>query len=143
MQYSKSGLSLTEQFEGCRFTAYLDSGGIPTIGYGHTHDVSIRDTCSQEQADLWLQEDIQNSVHEVNRLVKVQLTQGEFDALVDFVFNCGSGNFARSTLLVDLNAGNYAAAALQFDAWDKCDGSIVAGLLRRRQAETGEFKNGE
>lgn len=139
MQYSQSGLSLTEQFEGCRLTAYLDSGCVPTIGYGHTNGVMIGNTCTQFQAEQWLMEDIQRSITDVNQLVTVQLNQGEFDALVDFDFNIGRGNLARSTLLVDLNAGNFSAAAAQFQVWDKCDGTVLAGLLRRRLAESAEF----
>ena len=68
----------------------------------------------------------------VNTMVKLPLTQCEFDALVDFVFNLGPGNFARSTLLTALNAGDFARAAAQFECWDRAGGIVVAGLLRRR-----------
>ncbi|WP_223164448.1 lysozyme [Massilia rubra] len=139
MQYSTTGLALTEQFEGCKLTAYRDSGGVWTNGYGNTHGVVPGSTITQQQAVADLQKNIQTSVNDVNLLVSVQLTQGEFDALVDFDFNLGRGNLQKSTLLTDLNAGNFAAAAEQFDKWDRCNGTVLAGLLRRRDAETKEF----
>ena len=139
MIYSKSGLELTEQFEGCRLTAYRDQGGVLTIGYGHTHGVQEGDTCTQEQAEAGLASDIAWASLAVNRLVSVPLNQAEYDALTDFVFNVGSGNFSTSTLLAKLNAGDFIGAAAEFDRWDKAGGQVVAGLLRRRQAETDEF----
>jgi lysozyme len=137
LQYT--GQALTEQFEGCSLTAYQDSAGIWTLGFGHTGGVTQGMTCTQAQAEAWLLEDIQWAVTVVNNLVTVQLTQGEFDALVDFVFNVGSGNFASSTMLRMLNASNFAGAAGQFARWDLAGGQVVAGLLRRRVAEEGEF----
>jgi len=142
MIYSKSGEQLTEQFESCKLVAYLDSKGVPTIGYGHTQGVQLGDTCTQDQADQWLLEDIAWAVAVVNQYVTIELTQGEFDALVDFVFNVGSGNFHGSTLLKLLNQGDFTGAANEFERWDKSGGQIIAGLLRRRQAEEGEFNNG-
>lgn len=139
MQYSGSGLSLTEQFEGCRLTAYQDSGGVWTNGYGNTHGVVPHATITQAQAVADLKANIQTSVNDINRLVNVQLTQAEFDALVDFDFNLGSKQLATSTLLSLLNAGNFTGAAAEFDKWDHCGGVVLAGLLRRRQAETAEF----
>jgi lysozyme len=134
-----TGQKLTEQFEGCELTAYQDSGGVLTIGYGHTEGVTQGMTCTQEQADAWLLGDVQWAVSVVQGAVTVALTQNEFNASVDFVFNVGSANFQSSTLLKDLNAGDYALAALQFERWDLAGGQVVAGLLRRRQAEENEF----
>ena len=139
MEYSGNGLHLTEQFEGCKLKAYKDSGGVWTCGYGHTDGVGPSTVCTLALAEQWLQEDIQSAVNTVNHLVKVTLTQGEFDALVDFVFNEGAGHFESSTMLDLLNAGSYQAAAGQFERWDMCAGQVVAGLLRRRQAEKTEF----
>lgn len=139
MQYSGTGLSLTEKFEGCKRTAYQDSGGVWTNGYGNTHGVVPHSTITREQAVASLKDNIQTSVNDINRLVKVQLTQDEFDALVDFDFNLGSKQLAESTLLSLLNAGNFTGAAAEFDKWDHCGGAVLAGLLRRRQAETAEF----
>ena len=141
MNYLKSSLKLTEDFEGCRLAAYRDGNGVLTIGYGHTSNVNEGDTCTQEQAEVWLAFDVAWAATTVNKLVKVVLNQEEFDSLVDFVFNCGSGNFASSTLLKDLNARNFADVAEQFERWDKCDGTVCAGLLRRRAAEAAEFNS--
>lgn len=139
---SYTGVALTEVFEGLSLVAYQDSRGVWTIGYGHTAGVTEGMTCTQQQAEDWLIADVQWAVSVVQNDVTVSLTQNEFDALVDFVFNVGSGNFESSTLLADLNAGNYAASADQFQRWDLAGGQVVAGLLRRRIAEENEF-NGQ
>jgi lysozyme len=143
MDYSESGYLLTKSFEQCRLGAYPDpgTGGAPwTIGWGHTKDVQEGDVCTWDQANLWLHEDVREAVATVNNLVNIELTQGEFDALVDFVYNVGTGNFASSTLLRDINAGDLAAAALDFEKWDHAGGKVMAGLLRRRQAEEVVFE---
>lgn len=139
MTYSKNGLALTEGFEGCRLQAYQDSKGVWTIGYGHTRGVTPTLTCSQADAERWLASDIAWAASEVNRAVKVPMSQAEFDALVDFVFNCGSGNFDHSTLLYLLNHGDHVKAAAEFEKWDKCGGVPLPGLLRRRKAEAALF----
>lgn len=143
LTYGGKGLSLTEQYEGCRLTAYQDQVGVWTIGYGHTGpEVLAGMTITPAQAEAYLAADVQTAAACVNRAVTVTLTQDEFDALVDFVFNLGSGSFESSTLLQLLNAGNIAAAAEQFNRWDRAGGAVVAGLLRRRQAETALFNQG-
>lgn len=141
MRYSDNGLKLTEQFEGYASVPYQDENGIWTNGYGNTHGVVPGHIIGHTQALSDLRANIQNSVNDVNSLVTVQLTQGEFDALVDFDFNLGRGRLGKSTLLLDLNRGDYQAAANQFEKWDQCDGKVVAGLLRRRIAEEKEFKS--
>ena len=140
MNYSDAGLDLTEESEGCRLIAYQDSVGVWSIGYGHTRGVVAGMTCTQAQAEAWLREDILSAIADVNRLVKVPLTQGEFDALVDFDFNLGGGALRGSTLLRLLNGGDHAGAAEQFERWDRAGGHVLAGLLRRRLAEEAEFK---
>ena len=115
MQYSKVGLALTERFEGCRREAYQDSGGVWTIGYGHTGpDVHEGMTCTDQQAMAWLILDTHEAQDAVNELVNIQLNQPEFDALVDFVYNVGREAFARSTMLRLLNGGDIRTAAGQF-----------------------------
>jgi len=141
LSYSKSGLALTEQFEGLSLTAYQDSVGKWTIGYGHTGpDVYPGLTITQMEAESLLLNDLASAAASVNRLVTVALSQNEFDALVDFVFNLGTANFASSTLLKDLNAGNFAAAAEEFQKWDHAGGRVLAGLLQRRLAEANLFQ---
>ncbi|MGX6999928.1 lysozyme [Caballeronia sp. KNU42] len=142
MQYSQEGLSLTESFEGCNLTAYQDSVGVWTIGYGHTQGVAQGMTCTQTQAEQWLLADVANAEAAVNRLVHIAMSQEEFDALVDFTFNLGIGNFAGSTLLRLLNVRDIAGAANEFEKWDLAGGVVVAGLLRRRQAEQALFSLG-
>ena len=141
LTYSKDGLAITEQFEGCRLVAYQDQVGVWTIGYGHTGSgVASGLTITQDQAIDLLASDVAASAAYVNAAVTVELQQNEFDALVDFVFNLGRGAFAGSTLLKNLNAGQFDAAATQFDLWDHAGGQVVAGLLRRRQAEQAMFQ---
>lgn len=143
MKYSLKGIQLTETFEaddGPKLVAYLDQVGRPTIGYGHTAGVKLGDCCTKEQAEAMLHADIAWAETFVNHIVTQILTQGEFDALVDFTFNLGSGNFQSSTLLKLVNEGDFKDAAEQFEQWDHAGGKVVAGLLRRRQAEEKEFK---
>jgi lysozyme len=141
--YSGDGLALTEQFEGCKLAAYQDVKGVWTIGYGHTGpDVVPGMTITQAQAQTLLASDVSSAAACVNNVVTVQLEQDEFDALVDFAFNAGKGAFEGSTMLRALNAGDFAGAAAQFDLWDHAGAAVVAGLLRRRQAETALFTTG-
>ena len=142
--YSNYGNTLTKGFEQCRLVAYWDAfGKVWTIGWGHTGGVYEGMTCTQAQADAWLASDEQSAVNTVNDEVEVILTQHEFDALVDFVFNDGGGNFRSSTMLTMLNAGNYAGAADQLLLWDHSGGQVLAGLLKRRTEERNEFNKGD
>lgn len=139
--YSNNGLALTKRFEGCRLTAYKDSVGVLTIGYGSTGaHVTTGMALTQAQADTLLLRDIARFETGVNKLVTFShLTQNQFDALVDFAFNLGLGNLASSTLLKCVNAGNLSQAADEFLRWDKAGGKVFAGLTRRRQAERSLF----
>ena len=139
MNYSDAGLKFTESFEGCRLESYLDQAGIPTIGYGHTSGVGMGDRCTLEQAEKWLRVDIKEAEDAVNRLVKVALTQNQYDALVDFTFNLGAGNLGKSTLLRLLNKGQYNDASQEFKNWNRAGGFVRAGLARRRLAEKELF----
>lgn len=144
MKYSLKGLQLTEDFEadgGPKLVSYQDSVGRWTIGWGHTAGVKPGDCCTREQADAMLHADIAWAEAFVNKIVTRILTQGEFDALVDFTFNLGSGNFQSSTLLKLVDAGDMEDAAKQFEQWDHAGGKVVAGLLRRRQSEKQEFQS--
>jgi lysozyme len=137
MQLSAAGLELVEISEGFRSKTYFDMAGFPTIGYGHRlepHE-SFPDGVTETEAEVILRWDVRQAELEVARLVKVSLTQGQFDALVDFVFNLGSSRLASSTLLLDLNAGRYDAAAAELLRWDHTGYHEVAALKARRQAE--------
>jgi lysozyme len=85
--------------------------------------------------------DLQSAENMVNHYVIVDLTQGQYDALVDFAVNLGVNAEKGSTLLKLVNAGDMDAAAEQFQLWDHASGQVVAGLLRRRLAEKEEFTN--
>lgn len=143
MQVSPAGVALTKAMEGCSLSAYPDpaSGGAPfTCGYGHTgSDVKPGMTITQAQADAWLECDLARAAQVVNSLVHVYLNQNQFDALCDFVFNVGAGNFRSSTLLRLVNAGNFPAAADQFSRWTQAAGKTMPGLVRRRAAERALF----
>lgn len=139
-EYTDSDLDWTENFEGCRLSAYQDQVGVWTIGVGHTHGVHQGDTCTQDQAMQWMREDIQSVVDAINRDLAIEITQPEFSALVDFAFNLGISALEHSTLWRLLNAGDFAGARAQFPLWDHAGGKVVAGLLKRRLAEQAIFK---
>lgn len=138
-QIGQLGLALLKSFEQCRLTAYLDGGGVPTIGWGHTRGVNAGDTCTQAQADQWLVEDLVPAQGAVNHYVTAPINQNQFDALVCLAFNIGSGNFTSSTLLKYLNLQKYSLADSEFLKWNKVHGVIIAGLVRRRRAERELF----
>lgn len=137
MQLSASGLELIKRSEGFRSKTYFDMAGFPTIGFGHRLDPheSFPEGVCEAEAEVILRWDVRKAEQEVTRLVKAPLKQGQFDALVDFVFNLGSGRLASSTLLLDLNAGKYEAAGAELLRWDHADGHEVGALKARRQAE--------
>lgn len=139
---SDKGIDLIKRFEGCRLKAYPDpaTGGEPwTIGWGHTKGVKRGDTCTQEQADAWLQEEATEFSIQVLKLVKVRITQNQLDALTSFAYNVGIGALAKSTLLRLLNEGKTQEAADQFSRWNKAAGKVMAGLSTRREAERRLF----
>ena len=135
MRISEKGINLIKKFEGLRLEAYLDSVDIPTIGYGHTRGIKLGQTITQEQADAFLEEDIHEFELAIQRLVHVNLTQNQFDALVSFTFNLGIGSLKQSTLLKKLNAGDITGAANEFNRWTYAGGKKLTGLVKRRSAE--------
>ncbi|BBK16947.1 MULTISPECIES: lysozyme [Enterobacteriaceae] len=144
MQTSEKGIALIKEFEGCKLTAYRDSVGVWTIGYGWTQPVDGKPiragmTIKQETAERLLKTGLVSYESDVSRLVKVGLTQGQFDALVSFTYNLGARSLSTSTLLRKLNAGDYAGAADEFLRWNKAGGKVLNGLTRRREAERALF----
>jgi lysozyme len=137
MHLSQEGLELIKKSEGFRDHVYLDVAGFPTIGYGHLVKPfeSFPSGIDEQTAAGILATDVEVAEQAVALVVKVALTQGQFDALVDFCFNLGAGRLATSTLLRELNAGHHDAAAQQLLAWDHAGGAVVAGLRVRREAE--------
>ena len=143
MELSADGLTLLKRSEGFRNRVYLDVAGIPTIGYGHRllYSQSFPEGIEEAQAAEILVQDVRDAEKSVLQLVKVPLRQGQFDALVDFVFNLGAGRLATSSLLKYLNAGGYEAAVEQLLLWDHAGARQNAGLKARREAEASLWRN--
>jgi len=130
-----SAAALVKAFENCRLQAYQDLGLIWTIGWGHTNGVYPGQTCTQSQADAWLDQDLQIASYELLQYSPGPFAPGAQDALIDFVFNLGIGNYRLSTLRQLVDAQQWAAVKTELLKWDHVGGVVVPGLLRRRQAE--------
>ncbi|MGD0293348.1 MAG: lysozyme [Terracidiphilus sp.] len=143
MKFSAAGMELLKRSEGYRNRVYLDVAGLPTIGYGHRllHSDSFPNGIDEPQATNLLACDVRDAEQAVQRMVKVPLTQGQFDALVDFTYNLGATRLAASTLLKSLNAGRYDDAAEQLLRWDHAGGQEYAALKTRREAEVELWQN--
>ena len=132
-------------WEGFRASPYQDAAGVWTIGYGSIHDAlgnRVADhtlVITEPEARQLLARDMKSAAAAVAHEVRDVLTLNQAVALEDFVYNLGAGNLASSTLLADINAGNYEAAATEFDKWDHAGGKELAGLFRRRDAERQRF----
>ena len=137
MRLSAAGLELIKKAEGFRGSRYVDCAGFATIGYGHRllPGELFESGMEEAKAAEILADDVRSAEKTVERLVKVRLTQGQFGALVDFVFNLGGERLAGSTLLKELNAGRYEEAGRQLMLWDRASGRENAGLKARRKAE--------
>jgi len=154
MKTSSNGVQVMHYFERCKLKAYPDPGsadGHPwTVGWGDTGPDVKPGTCiSQEEADSRFARRLSREFEPgVMSLSKVPLTQGQFDALVCFAYNVGldidadtkAEGLGDSTLLRMVNAGDFAGAAGQFQAWNKNDGKVMLGLRRRRAAERALFQ---
>lgn len=143
-------LEHVKRWEGLKLVAYPDPGsrdGTPwTIGYGHTSDGFMKVhkglKITMKQAEEALVHDLGETAAEIERLVKVPLTDNQFGALVSFAFNVGVAAFAKSTLLKKLNAGQYGAVPTELARWNKNDGKVMSGLTNRRAAEAGLWAKG-
>ena len=138
--------AVTKFFEGLSSKPYVDSAGYETVGIGHK--ILAGENFSQgitlQEAEQLLRDDMGDAVVDVQRLVTVPLTQGQFDCLCDFTYNLGGGKLKESTLLKRLNAGDYAGVPYELyhvdkdcsqHGWIFAGGKIMAGLVKRRQAE--------
>lgn len=132
---SSEGLDLIKEFEGFREEAYKCPAGVWTIGYGHTEDVDKGDTITREGAEELLIEEVKEYEESVKNNVEVDITQEQYDALVSFTYNLGGGSLEGSTLLEELNSGNYSGAAKEFDEWVYSNGKKLEGLVKRREKE--------
>lgn len=146
MNISHKGLGLIQEFEGFIPHAYKCPAGVWTIGYGSTvidgEKVKPTDKVSRDTALQLLTKDCQKIAHELQKLVKVPLSQTEIDALICFIYNIGIGAFSRSTMLKLINDNQKAKAALQFDRWNKAGGKVLPGLIIRRAKERALFAGG-
>ena len=135
-----AGLTLIQDYEGCELTAYQDSGGIWSIGFGHT-PAHEGQTITQTQADQLLQSDLRATESDVQALVQVELTPNEFSALVSFEFNTGALATSPGLALINEGVDHYE------EAWGShfclyvhdANGNTLVGLIRRRAAERALF----
>jgi lysozyme len=137
MQISPTGLVLIKRFEGFSATPYHCPAGYRTIGYGHV--ITARDGdlnhVTEEKARRLLENDIRLAARAVSRLIATPLMQYQFDALVSFTFNLGSGALQRSRLRMVINRGEHQAAPGEFLCWVYAKGKKLPGLVARRRAE--------
>lgn len=143
MMISQRGLDFLKDCEGFRAKAYLDTGGIWTIGFGTTRvngiPIGVGQVCTEKIAEVWLNADCAEAQTAVNQLVHHPLTQNQFDALVSFVYNVGIGAFVSSTMLRKLNLGEMNIGP-QFDRWVFDNGRVIPGLVSRRARERSLFE---
>ena len=140
MKISNKGLELIKEFEGFSSVAYLCSAKKATIGYGNTFwedgtPVKIGDQISKERAETLLKHVVDNFSVAVEVDIKIEVSQNQFDAMVSLAYNIGLGAFKNSTLLRQLNRGNFVGASQEFLRWDKSNGKPLLGLTRRRERE--------
>lgn len=142
---SSNGIASLKSLEGLRLNAYQDVGGVWTIGYGHTSaaggmSVVSGQVITNQQAEQLLKDDLARMTYPViERLVKVPLSQGQFDALASFIYNLGEAQVSKSTLLQLLNSGDYSGASNEFSRWVYVGSVKFDGLIRRRQNERELF----
>jgi lysozyme len=143
---NKAGIDLIKSFEGLKLKPYLDAVNVATIGYGtieypNGKRVTVNDPAiTEEEAEQLLMHEVNKKAEAVEKLVKVQINDNEFAALVSFAYNLGVGNLSKSTLLKCLNSHeDRQKLAEEFLKWNKAGGKVLAGLTRRRQAEKALF----
>ena len=147
MELSQKGKDLIMQFEGCKLTAYQDSVGIWTIGYGNIYyenNVAVKkgDIITHNRAIELFNLIVKRFEVDVDLLVTSNVNQNQFDAMVSLAYNIGIGNFKSSSLLKMVNNGpSNTAIYLQFLRWNKAKGEVIPGLTRRRIAESNLYKS--
>jgi lysozyme len=150
MNISDAGIDFITSFEGKlkklpddRYIAYRCPANVLTIYAGCTEGVTEGMIVTEDEGRAMFRRELAKHEAAVRRLVTVDLTQGQFDALVSFSYNVGSGALQKSTLLKHLNAGDYARAASHFADYKKAGGKVLKGLVRRRAAEAAMFMEDE
>lgn len=141
MEINKAGKDLIKRFEGCKLKAYKCPAGVWTIGYGNTFyedgtKVKEGDVITQERADELFDIIINDFARMTDALVKSDVTENNFSALVSFTFNVGTGNLKKSTLLKKVNANpKDPSIRAEFMKWTRANNVVLKGLVRRREAE--------
>ena len=139
---TQQGLDLIKYFEGFSPTVYQCPAGLPTIGYGHLIKKGESYTSvTEDEAEDLLRHDVQVAEKAVLRLINVSLTDGQFDALVSFTFNLGSGSLQSSTLRRKVNRQEHKQVPTQLRRWVWSGGKKLKGLQLRRDAESSLYKN--
>lgn len=139
MKASELLIEKIKEFEGYSNTAYRDSAGVWTCGYGHTSGVTATTTCLKSEAERWLKEDLAPVEAYVNTIEQVR-TQGQYDALVDFAYNLGIGKLKSSTLLKKIKAGaSTEEIQAEFRRWVYAGGKVLKGLVKRREWEAARW----
>ena len=146
MRLNQTGYDLIKQFEGLVLKPYLCSANVPTIGYGNTfyeNGVKVKMSDAQitkQRAEELLKINADRFASKVANLLKKEVTQNQFNALVSFAYNVGSGALASSTLLklvnINPNDGNIAK---EFLKWNKGGGKVIDGLTKRRIKESALY----
>lgn len=149
MKLTKEGIELMKEFEGLRLESYKDPVGIWTIGWGNTYyengnRVGPGEKISRARADELYYNIVSRFSNQVESLLSVTLSGGQFSALVSLAYNIGISAFAGSTLLREVNKDpcNNDAIYKQFLRWNKAGGKVLNGLTRRRKAEAEMYING-
>lgn len=132
--YEKA-IDLIKKYEGFSARPYKCPAGVLTIGYGRTIDVRPYEITTEEAETIWLDKYVKTIADQILAVVKVELSNNQICALIDFVYNLGIGNFKSSTLLRKINQGDFSAAANEFLKWNKAGGIVLKGLENRRIAE--------
>jgi len=143
MNISKEGLALIKKFEGCELEAYRCPAGVWTIGFGTIKDVKEGDRITKDEANHLLEEEMIEYESYIDDMVDVELNQSQYDALCAWVYNLGPSNLGSSTLLKVLNEGKYEEVPQQIKRWNKANGEVLTGLIRRREAEALLFQGKE
>nr|DAQ21300.1 MAG TPA: Lysozyme [Caudoviricetes sp.] len=141
MKISEVGIKLICKWEEFRAYAYVCPAGLWTIGYGHTDRVKPTDKIDLAQGEAYLRKDLEIVERCLNSLA-IKLNQNQYDALCSLIFNIGTGNFLRSTLLKCLQAKQYDKASAEFLKWRKANGKVLKGLEARRKDEQELFDKG-
>jgi len=137
LSINEAGKNIIKFYESLRLKTYLDTGKVLTIGYGHTGpDVKLGLTISKEKANELFDSDIDKFQDGVNKLLSYSTNENQFSAMVSLAYNIGLGNFKKSSVLRFHNQGQFEKAANSFLLWNKDNGVVLAGLVKRRKSES-------